>query len=110
MNEVLRSSQIDHLGRCDMDQMLVVGQLNTTDVVTERLILPKESRARQIVEDAREGLIGILRKRWMQIRQENGFTLVLEHYLRDISESEPDFLTMSVGQRILMHFLLKRYT
>jgi len=90
--------------------MLVVSLLNRTDIITEQLVLPIGSRARKIVEDAREGLIAVLRKRWMQIRQEDGFALMDERHLQTVGESESEYLTISLVQRPLIPSVPKRYT
>jgi hypothetical protein len=62
--------------------------LDKRDEQTERLVLSEGSRVREIVDDARTGILSVLRKRWMQIRQESGFTSLDPSALEGLAKSE----------------------
>lgn len=62
--------------------------LNKRDEQTEQPILLDGSRVREVVNDARSGILSVLRKRWMQIRQEGGFADLDPAALEGLSKSE----------------------
>lgn len=43
---------------------------------------------REVVDDARTGILSVLRKRWMQIRQEGGFVGLEPSALERLAQSE----------------------
>ena len=50
--------------------------------------LPQRSHSRQQIEMAKEGVLGHLRRRWMQIKEAGGFEDLESWSLKEISDGE----------------------
>ena len=68
--------------------MLVNKLLNKRDERTEQLVLPVGSRVRDVIDDAIIGIVRVLRKRWMQIRQEGAFADLDPSSLEELAKSQ----------------------
>lgn len=76
-------------------QSLVSSLLLKVDPNTLGPALPPRSRSRQQIEQAREGVLAHIRRRWTQIRDAGGFHNLENWALKEISDGESDFNLMS---------------
>ena len=66
-----------------MSSLLLRVDLNTLGPA-----LPPRSRSRQQIEQAREGILAHIRRRWMQIRDAGGFQSLENWSLKEISDGK----------------------
>lgn len=67
-------------------QALVSAILLKVDPVTLQTALPARGRSRQQVEIVKEGILGNVKRRWMQIRDAGGFDSIENWALKEISD------------------------
>ncbi|KAK4684302.1 hypothetical protein P7C73_g5884, partial [Tremellales sp. Uapishka_1] len=67
-------------------QAIVSSILLRIDPQTLQTVLPARSRARQKIEMAKDGVLGHIKRRWMQIRDEGGFHDLENWSLKEISD------------------------
>lgn len=69
-------------------QALVSSILLKVDPATLQTALPMRSRGRQQVEQIKEGVVGHIRRRWMQVRDTRGFDSLENWALKEISDGK----------------------
>ena len=74
-----------------MKQALVSSLLLKVDPNTLGPALPPRSRSRQQIEQAREGVLAHIRRRWTQIRDAVGFHHLENWALKEISDGMSSF-------------------
>lgn len=67
-------------------QILVSSILLKVDPITQEMALPGRGRSRQQIEVIKDGVIGHIRRRWMQVRDAGGFDGVENWALKEISD------------------------
>jgi hypothetical protein len=77
-------------------QALVSSILLKVDPATLQTALPMRSRGRQQVEQIKEGVVGHIRRRWMQVRDTRGFDSLENWALKEISDGEALSIPASV--------------
>lgn len=71
-------------------QTLVSFILLKVDPKTQEMSLPGRGRSRQQIEEIKDGVIGHIRRRWMQVRDGGGFDGVENWALKEISDGKFD--------------------
>lgn len=87
-----------------MYQTIVSSILLRVDPNTLETTLPARSLQRQKVEDAKEGVLAHIKRRWMQIREEGGFTGLEPWALKEIRDGG-----CLPRKRVLTRFQKSRY-
>lgn len=84
---VERLGQIQYCKHAPLAYQTVVGTLLLAQT-DDGLLVPSDSRVRQLLEEMQTKLVGVLKRRWMQVRPENGFEGIETWALKEIADGE----------------------